>query len=103
MKNPPNWYDIYPQGTKEGEEELKVFTALARNSKWTWRSISAIAKETGFSKERIEEILYKYYKKGIIFQNPKNEDQWGYWQNVPEMFNKVKKSIVDEDLENRMN
>ncbi len=103
MKNPPHWYNVYPQHTKEGDEEAKVFTSLARNNKWSWRSISAIAKETGLPKDRIEEILYKYYKKGIVFQNPKNEDQWGYWDNVPEMLNKGKKSIVDEDYDNRMN
>lgn len=103
MKNPPHWYNVYPQGTKEGDEESKVFTSLARNNKWAWRSISAIAKETGLSKERVEEILYKYYKKNIVFQNPKNEDQWGYWANVPEMLGKTTKSLAEEDYSNRMN
>ena len=52
MKNPANWYDVYPRNTKEGDEEAKVFTSLAR-SKWKWRSVGAIAKETGLEKERI--------------------------------------------------
>lgn len=104
MKNPPNWYDVYPKGTKEGDEEQKVFTSLARNNKWIWRSVSAISKEVNLSKERVEEILYKYFKKGMVFQNPKNEDQWGYWSNVPEMLDgKNKKSIRVEDLEKRLN
>lgn len=102
MKKPPHWYDVYPRGCKEGDEEEKVFISLSRRS-WSWRSIGAIAKETGLTKERVEEILYKYYKRGIVFQNPKNEDQWGYWDRVPEMLNQGKKSIVQEDLENRMN
>lgn len=102
MKNPPHWYNVYPRGCKEGDEEEKVFISLSRRQ-WAWRSVGAIAKESGISKERVEEILYKYYKKGIVFQNPKNEDQWGYWDRVPEMLNKGKKSVVQEDLENRMN
>ena len=102
MKRPQNWYDIYPRGSKEGDEEEKVFISLSRRV-WTWRSIGAISKESGLPKERVEEILYKYYKKGLVFQNPKNEDQWGYWDRVPEMFDKSKKSIFQQDLENRMN
>lgn len=104
MKTPPNWYDVYPKGSKDGDEEQKVFTSLARNSKWVWRSVSAIAKEVNLSKERVEEILFKYFKKGMVFQNPKNEDQWGYWANVPEMLYKNKsKSIGLEDMEKRLN
>ena len=102
MKNPPHWFDIYPQGTKDGDEEAKIFTTLARNPKWNWRSVSSIAKETNLTKERVEEIMYKYMKKGIIFQNPKNEDQWGYWANVPEMFKKDNRSISQEDVDNRL-
>lgn len=104
MKTPPNWYDVYPKGSKQGDEEQKVFTSLARNSKWVWRSVSAIAKEVGLAKERVEEILYKYYKKNMVFQNPKNEDQWGYWANVPEMLkSNTTKSIGSEDIQKRLN
>jgi len=103
MKTPPNWYDIYPKGTKEGDEEQKIFTSLARNSKWVWRSVSAISKEINISKENVEAVLFKYFKKGMVFQNPKNEEQWGYWANVPEMLAKNnKKSIGTEDLEKRL-
>lgn len=102
MKNPPHWFDVYPQHTKEGDEEAKVFTSLARNSKWNWRTVSSISKETGLAKDRVEEILYKYMKRGMVFQNPKNDDQWGYWVNVPEMLGGKPKTINQEDLENRL-
>jgi hypothetical protein len=101
-KTPPNWYDIYPQGTQQGDDEQKLFTSLARNGKWVWRSVGAIEKETNLDKEKIEKILYKYLKLGVVFQNPKNEDQWGYWANVPEMLNLKKKSINQEDIQNRI-
>lgn len=102
MKNPPHWFDVYPQHTREGDEEAKVFTSLARNIKWNWRTVASISKETGLAKERVEEILFKYMKKGMVFQNPKNDDQWGYWVNVPEMLGGKPKSINQEDLENRL-
>lgn len=102
MNNPPHWYNVYPQGTREGDEEQKFFTSLARNNKWNWRSVASLAKETGLTKERVEQILYKYYKKGLVFQNPKNDEQWGYWDNVPEMLTKQTKSINQEDLSNRL-
>lgn len=102
MKKPPHWFTIYPQGTTQGDCEQKVFTALCRSNKWAWRSVSALEKETGLAKETIEKILYKYLKIDVVFQNPKNEDQWGYWENVPEMLAKEKKSISQEDHEKRL-
>lgn len=100
---PPRWTNTYPHGTKEGDEELKFFIALARNPKYQWRSTSAIAKESGLDKVRVEEIINKYYKKGMVFQNPKNEDQWGYWERVPEMLPKMQKSISQKDQDDRIN
>lgn len=102
MNKPPCWTKVYPHGTKEGDEELKFFIALARNPKYQWRSTSAIAKEAGLTKERVEEIINKYYKKGMVFQNPKNEDQWGFWSRVPEMLPKIQKSISQKDQDDRI-
>lgn len=101
-KYPPKWTEVYPHGTKTGDEEQEFFIALARNPKWQWRSTAQLAKESKLSKVRVEEIIMKYLKKGIIFQNPANEDQWGYWERVPEMLPKDKKSITSEDQKNRI-
>ena len=80
--SPKKWTDVYPQGTKEGDEEQKFFIAMGRNPKYKWRSVVAIATETGLSKERVEEIISKYYKAKMVLQNPKNEDQFGYWERI---------------------
>jgi len=96
------WTDVYPQGTKAGDEEQAVFIALARHPKWQWRSVSALSKESNLTKERVEEILYKYWKLGMVFQNPANEEQWGYWERVPDMVPKDKGSISDADHEDRL-
>jgi DNA-binding MarR family transcriptional regulator len=101
-KSPSKWIDIYPQGTKEGDEEQGVFICLARNAKWTFRSVAQIAKESNLTKERVEEILQKYWKKGMVFQNPNNEDQWAYWERVPDMVPEKKLSITEEERRNRM-
>jgi hypothetical protein len=99
---PKKWTEVYPQGTQEGNEEQKFFIALARHPKWSWRSTSAVSKEAGLTKERVEEIVAKYYKKGMVFQNPQNEDQWGYWERVPEMLPKDTNSITQKDQSDRI-
>jgi hypothetical protein len=99
---PQKWPDVYPHGCKAGDEEQDFWIALARNQKWQWRSVAAIAKESGLSKERVEELLNKYWKKGMIFQNPQNDDQWGYWERVPQMLPKSKRSVADDDHHSRI-
>jgi hypothetical protein len=101
-KKPPKWINIYPQGTKEGDEEQKFFIALSRHPKWEWRSVAQMAKETGLTEKRIEEMINKYYKKGMVFQNPKNEIYWGYWERVPEMLPKDDGTIVQKDQKSRI-
>lgn len=99
---PKKWQDIYPHGTKEGDEEWKFFVALERHKKWDWRSVSALSKETGLTKERVEEIAEKYRKLGLVFQNPKNDDHWGYWERVPHMVPKPVPSITKKDHDDRL-
>ena len=99
---PKQWTQVYPQGTKQGDEEQALFVALARHPKWAWRSVSALSKEANLTKERVEQILYKYWKLGMVFQNPASEDQWGYWERVPELIPKDPKSIIDTDHDERL-
>lgn len=101
-KWPPKWYQVYPLGTKEGDEEARLFRVLARNPKYEWRSTGALAKESKLAKERVEQILNKYYKKGMVFQNPSSEDQWGYWERVPNLVPDVKKSLAKKDQDDRI-
>lgn len=100
---PKKWTDVYPAGTKEGDEESRFFKSLARNSKYEWRSVAALAKESNLDKKRVEEILSKYFKLGMVFQNPKNEDHWGYWERVQDLLPDEKKSIKQIDQDKRIN
>ena len=103
MSNPKKWTDVYPHGTKEGDEEQRFFIALARNPKYSWRSVAAIAKEANLSKVRVEEIIKKYYKKGIVIQNSKSEDQWGYWERNLDDIPATPKTLAKQDQSNRIN
>jgi hypothetical protein len=103
MSNKPKkWTDVYPQGTKDGDEEQRFFIALARHKQYTWRSVASLVKESKLSKERVEQIIQKYYKKNMVFANPNSEDQWGYWERNPEMLNSDKKSIAASDQKKRI-
>lgn len=101
-KLPKKWIDVYPQGTKAGDEEQAFFISIARNPKWTWRSVSAIAQDAKLSKERTEEIIEKYFKKGMIFQNPSNEDMWGYWERNLDQLPFVDESVASTDHKDRI-
>lgn len=99
---PKKWTEVYPVGTKEGDEEARFFKVLARNPKYEWRSTAALSKEGNITKKRVEEIISKYYKLGLVFQNPKNEDHWGYWERVPHLLPENKKSISKNDKDERI-
>jgi hypothetical protein len=101
-KKPKKWADIYPVGTPEGDEEAKFFKTLARNPKYEWRSTAALIKESGLNKKRVDEIISKYHKLGLIFQSPKNEDHWGYWERVPDMLPDVDQSLAKKDQNSRI-
>ena len=99
---PKKWTDVYPVGTKEGDEEARFFRSLARHPKYDWRSTAAISKESGLSPKRVEEIIAKYLKLKMIFQNPRNEDHWGYWERVSHMLPDKYISVSDADKRKRI-
>jgi hypothetical protein len=106
MNNPKKWIEVYPQGTKEGDEESKFFRALARNPKFTYRSVSQLVKETGLTRERVEEIIDKYHNSiqpPLVYPHPTNQDSWGYWQRNPEVVQKDDRSISEKDQDERIN
>ena len=94
---PKKWHQVYPQGTTDGDQEQKVFVILARNPKYEWRSISAIAKESNLTEERVEQIMEKYMKLGIVFQNKDDENKWAYWERVPERLPNKPTSVGKDD------
>ena len=100
----PEWYEIYPQGTQEGEEEKSFFISLARNKKYkNWRSASAISKETDIHQQRVEEIIFKYNKIGLVIQNPSNTEFWGYYHNNLDSIPEEKDSVIAEERKKLLN
>lgn len=114
MKKLKKWAQIYPQGTKEGNEEQLLFIGkdrckgLARHPSYTWRSTASLVQESGLPQDRVEEILNKYFKLGLVFMCPTKEDHWGYWERVPQMVKddpqnidtKDKTARIDDHLKN---
>jgi len=100
---PKKWTEVYPHGTPEGDEEARFFKSLARHPKYEWRSTAAIAKESGLSHKRAEEIISKYLKKNIVFQSPNNEEEWAYWERVPHLIPDEYMSASDADKDKRIN
>lgn len=101
MKKLKKWTEVYPQGTKAGDEEQKLFIALSRDPKWSYKSTRMLVQETKLSQERVEEIIDKYVKMGLIFPHETNEDQWGYWERNPDHIKK-NPSLVKKDHDNRI-
>lgn len=66
---------------KDGESGL--IRAKDKHGKhYDWRSTDALARESGLSKKRTEEILDHWCKKGVVRQHAKDPEKWGYWENV---------------------
>lgn len=100
MKN-KHWFDVYPQGTPEGEKEQKVFISLARDPKIIWKTTRALYLETGLSETEIEHIIDKYLKINMIIKNPENDYEWAYYERV-ENLPKPKLSVTEENQKKRI-
>jgi hypothetical protein len=99
---PKKWTDVYPHGTKEGDEEARFFRSLARHPKYEWRSTAALAKESGLEQKRVEQIIAKYMKINMVLQSPSNDEHWGYWERVPHMLPYRYTSASDADKMKRI-
>lgn len=104
MDKPKKWTEVYPHGTKEGDEESKFFKALARHPKYDWRSTGAIVKASKLPQDRVEEIIDKYINMTppLIFPHPKNDAHWGYWERVPDMLKDDDRDLSTKDKDNRI-
>ena len=95
MSKPQKWWEVY---RNDGEQRL--FRALAR-SEFKWRSVTALAKEAKLTPKETEQILVSYQGQGIVVQNPKNPDNWGYWEIVGDATT-VGKSLHEADADERL-
>jgi hypothetical protein len=95
-KKLPKWHQVIPAG-KTGDEEQRFFIALARHPKFEWRSVAALSKETGLTRERVEQIITKYHKMGLVIQNSKADESYAYWERVPDSVPADPSSITTAD------
>lgn len=105
MNKPKKWTEVYPYGTKEGDEEAKFFRALARHPKFDYRSTGQIIKTTGLSRQRVEEIIDKYVNKVVpplLIPHASNDDHWGYWERCQDRLKDDNRDISRKDKDNRV-
>lgn len=77
------WHEVYNQTS----EERNFFvgkdgkSGLVRAS-YVFRSVAALMKESGLTREQVERIVDKYLKLGIAVASPNKEDHYGYWERI---------------------
>jgi hypothetical protein len=98
------WYDVY-----QGNDERAFFvgkdgkSGLVRSS-YNYRSVAALAKESGLSKGRVEQIVSKYLKMGLVVASSDKEDHYAYWGRVsPGMTAGAAPTVAVADQNNRIN
>ena len=98
------WWQVY------GNDDEKRFfvgkdgkSGLIRNGEFDWRSTDSLARESGLTKARIEQIIDKYHKAGIVIQHQKDPEKWGYWEKVaPQLAKAASKGVADADKDKRV-
>ena len=92
------WWQVYAN-----DAEKRVFvgkdgaSGLIRHPEgFKWRSLSALASESGLSEADTEKILAKYLKMGIVLRNEKG-DKFGYWELVDPGLGKLPPAGVPRD------
>ena len=104
-KDLEKWWEVYANN-----DEQKFFagsdgqSGLCRHPKYSkWRSVDSLVKESGLDRTDVERILSKYVKKGMVLNNPKDKDQWGYWENVQGLIDDTDdRSLSDKDKQDRI-
>jgi hypothetical protein len=106
VNNPPKWHKVFSNSRERaffvGSDSKSglVRGKSGEGKTLTFRSIKMLASESGLTTKQVEEIIQKYQPSGIVVNNPKNPEQWGYWENVEAI--EVPKSIGDTDKEDRV-
>ncbi len=76
------WWQVYAN-----DEEQRIFvgkdgqSGLVRKKQFTWRSIKALAEESGLTEKRTEEIIHKYLKNGEVVIHDSG-DKFAYWERI---------------------
>lgn len=96
------WYDNYCN-----DDELFFFVGRDKKSglvrsDFDYRSVAALIKESGLTEQRVEQILNKYLKKGLVIQSTNKIDHYAYWRLAKNQGGEKKKSLAQSDKDKRM-
>ncbi len=79
---PAKWWQVYPNGTRAGDEEAAFFQALAQRQDRVWATVGQLIEETVLPQERIHQIIQKYQATGMVVASVESPGLWGYWERV---------------------
>ena len=78
---PRRWLEV-----SYGAEERSVF--VGRDGRGglvhalsAWRTVPALAAESGLAEQRVREILAQYAVQGVVIHQPQ-ADWWAYWERL---------------------
>jgi hypothetical protein len=93
--NPPKWWEVY-----QGDDEARLFRALARDENHDWRTTQGLAKAAKLSQQRVEEIIKKYLPTGVVKNHPEDQNKWQYWERSKPK--SAKGSVAEENKKKRI-
>lgn len=81
------------------QDEIDLFTCIARHPKYAWRSLEGITKSLGWDKEKIDRILKPFIQnRMIIAKQTKEGMSIAYWERVKEVLElKTSSPIASDD------
>jgi len=92
------WWEI-----ATSQDEVDLFTCIARNPKYAWRSIAGVTKELGWDKAKIDQVLKPFiHNRMVIAKQTKKGLQIAYWERIKESLepkNNTDELSEDEKLE----
>lgn len=107
MTTPKKWHESYRNDAekcvfvgKDGCSGLIRAKDKTTGKPYEWRTTDSLARESGLSKKRVEEILEYWTNKKVVRQHSKDPEKWGYWEIVGE--EKSDPDVVAKDHENRI-
>ena len=78
------------------QDEVDLFTCIARNPKFNWRSIAGVAKELEWDKAKIDQVLKPFIQnRMIIAKSNKKGMSIAYWERIKE---ELEPKLLEKDI-----
>ena len=84
-------------------DEVNLFTSIARNPKYDWRTLNSLLNELGWDKERMDSVMKPFlHNKMILTKQTKKGMSIAYWERVKDEIELQEQNVELSD-ENKFN